>query len=138
MKKSKLLQKTINKLVDVSFKDGRMVENQVTKAIKTLKSLPKYEAIQALSEYLRGIKRKMREHTMYIETTIPLPQNTLKKMKKIIEKKTKITKVVTSVNAEILGGFKLRIGDEIWDESILGKVNQVKEAIIGGRSNQPD
>lgn len=142
MKKSKLVQKTITKLAEVSFKDGKMVENQVIKAIKVLKSLPKYEAIQALSEYLKSIKRMMRQYTMYIETVIPLSYAQIIKAKKIVEKKhltagrkVIITKVVTAVNPQILGGFKLRVGDEIYDESILGKINQVKEVIAGGRSN---
>lgn len=135
MKKSRLLQKTITKLVEVSFKDGKMIENQVIKAVKVLKSLPKYEAIQALSEYLKGIKRKERQYTMYIETVIPLSSAQISKAKKIVEKKHKITKVVTALNPEILGGFKLKVGDEIWDESLLGKINQVKEVIASGRSD---
>lgn len=135
MKRNKLLHKTISKLVKVSFKDGRIIESQVTKSIKVLKTLPKYQAIEALSEYLKGLKRRMRQHTVYIETVIPLSSTQLKKIKKMVEKKVKITKVVTNINSEILGGFKLRVGDEIWDESILSKINQVKEAISGGRSN---
>lgn len=122
-------------LVDASFKDGKILESQIVKSIKVLKSLPKYEAIQALGEYLKGLKREERAHTMYIETIIPLSPAHLKKIKKIIEKKVKVTKVITSINPEILGGFKLRIGDEIWDESVLNKLNQVKEAIVHGRSN---
>lgn len=125
------LQKTVSKLVDLSFKDGKMVEAQVSKSIKVLKSLPRSEAIQALSEYLKNLKRREREHTMYIETIMPLSPAQIKKMKKIVEKKVKITKVLVNINKEILGGFKLRIGDEIWDESISGKINQVKEAISG-------
>ncbi len=142
MKKSKQLQKIITKLVEVSFKDGKIVENQVGKAIKILKSQPQYEAILALSEYIRALKREERKYTMYIEAAIPLSNAQLQKMKKIVDKRNrpagkqaKITKVVTSINPDILGGFKLRIGDEIWDETILGKINQVKEAIISGRSN---
>ena len=135
MKKSKQLQKAVTKLVEVSFKDGKIVESQITKAIKVLKSLPNYQVIEALSQYLRLLKREERKYTMYVEAAIPLSSAQLQKMKKIVEKKTKITKVVTSLNPDILGGFKLRIGDEIWDETILGKINQVKEAIISGRSN---
>lgn len=143
MKKSKLLQKTITKLVEASFKEGKIIENQVTRSIKTLKSLPRSEAIWALSEYLKLLKRKERQHTMYIETVIPLSPNQIKNAKKIVEKKVhgstdKITKVLVSVNPEILGGFKLRVGDEIWDESLLGKLNQIKEAIASGGSNQPN
>lgn len=135
MKKSKQLQNLVSKLVEMSFKDGKIVESQVSKSIKFLKTLPNYQAIETLTEYLKQLKRLQRQHTMYIETVIPLNSTQLNKIKKIVEKKVKITKVVTNINSEILGGFKLQVGDEIWDETILNKINQVKEAIIHGRSN---
>ena len=131
MKKSKQLQKQVRLLVEVSFKDGKIIESQVVKSIKALKSLSRNEAIEGLSEYLKGLKRKEREHTMYIETTIPLSPIQLKKARKIVEKRVKITKVITKVNPEILGGFKLRVGDEVWDETTLNKITQLKEAIRG-------
>ncbi len=127
----KQLQKTVRKLVDLSFKEDRMSEVSVTRSIKILKSLPGSEAIQALSEYLKALRRREREHTMYVETVIPLSPTQIKRMRKIVEKKVRITKVLVNINPEILGGFKLRIGDEIWDESILGKIMQVKEVING-------
>lgn len=135
MKQSKLLQKTITKLIEASFKDGRILETQVAKSIKLLKSLPKYQAIWTLQEYLKQLKSKERQHTMYIETVIPLTDWQIKKAKKIVEKRAKITKVKLLVNPQILGGFKLKVGDNIWDESILGKLNQLKEEIIHGRFN---
>ena len=131
----KQLKKIVEKLAEESFSDDRMIEGKVIKAIKLLKALGKSEAILALSEYLIGLKRLERKHTMYIETAILLSTAQIKKAKKIVEKKIKITKVKTIVNPELLGGFKLRVGDEIWDESILGKINQVKEAIVHGGSN---
>lgn len=126
----KQLQKTINKLVDVSFKDDELVESQVVKAIKALKSLPTAPAINALTEYLKQLKFNQRQHTLYLETVVPLSFVQVNKIKQLIDKE--ITKVVTQINPEILGGFKLRLGDEVWDGSILGKLNQVKEAIISG------
>lgn len=125
------LQKIVKKLADLSFKEGRILELQVTRSIKALKSLPRSQAIASLGEYLKSIRRMERQFTMYIETAIPLPEMTVKKMRKIVEKKNKITKVITNINPEILGGFKLKVGDEVWDESILGKIKQVKEAIRG-------
>ncbi len=131
----KQMQKIVKKLADASFSGGRIIESQVIRSIKVLKSLPQYEAISALGEYLNSIKRIERQFTMVVETSIPLAVVTVNKMRKIVEKKNKITKVLVNINPEILGGFKLKIGDEIWDESILGKINQVKEVISSGRSN---
>lgn len=127
----KQLQKKVSQLVDISFKDGRMFETQVTRSIKVLKTLPRPQAIEALSEYLRELRRKERQHTLYIETTIPLSSDQINKIKSVVEEKVAITKVLVSINTDILGGFKLRVGDEIWDESVAGKIQQIKEAISG-------
>lgn len=129
--RKKYLGKVVNKLAQFSFRNGSLVESQVIKTIKLLKLQPASEAIQALSEYLKQLKRKEREHTMYIEAVISLSPIQIKKVKKIVEKKVKITKVLTNINPQILGGFRLRVGDEIWDESILAKISQVQEAIRG-------
>ena len=113
-----------------------MIESQVARSIRILKSLPSHKAIQSLSEFLKALKRKEREHTLYIETVIPLSPIQIRKTQKIVEKKVKITRVLIKINPEILGGIKLRVGDEILDESVLGKINQVKEVIAYGRSGQ--
>lgn len=136
MKKNKELQKAVEQLLEASFRDGKMLENQVAKSIRILKSLPRSQAIMALSEYLKNLKRKEGEHTMYIETTIPLSPAQLKKARKTVEKRAKITKVLVNINPEILGGFRIRVGDEIWDETVSGKIQKVKEALANGRSNQ--
>ena len=131
MKNSKQLQKFIKKLVELSFKDGKLIESSVIKAIGILKSLPRENSIWALNEYLKQIKRKEREHTMYLETTIPMPFAQIQKVKKIVERRVQINKVITNVRPEILGGFRLRVGDEVWDETLLSKIHQVKEVISG-------
>ena len=126
----KNLKKIIKKLVEVSFRDGKIVEFQVIKSIKILKSLPKAQVIDALTAYLRQLKLRQRQYTLYLETVIPVSSAQIEKIKKIAEKK--ITKVVTRINPEILGGFKLKLGDDVWDGSVNGKLSQVKEAIANG------
>lgn len=128
----KNLKKIIHKLIEISFKKDRVVESQVIKSIKVLKSLPRSQAIEAITEYLKQLKLNIRQHTLYLETVVPLSSTQINKIKKIVEKKTRITKIISQINPEILGGFKLKVGDEVWDESILGKVTQVKEAITNG------
>lgn len=133
MKKDRQLLKLIKDLGQICFKDGKMVEKQVIMAIKVLKKLPESKAIFAMSEFLKILKRKEREHTLYIETAVPLIPAQVQKMKKIVDKKVKITKVLVRVSQDMLGGFKLRIGDEIWDESVSGKIALIKEVIRKGR-----
>lgn len=131
MKQDKKLQKQVEGLIEDSFKDGKIIESRVAKSIKILKTLSGPKAIWALTQYLKSLKRLERAHTMYLETTIPLSLTQIQKMKKLLKKKTQITKVVTNINPEILGGFNLRVGDGVWDETILTKIHQVKEVISG-------
>ncbi len=136
--KDKNVKKIIQGLARASFKDGKIVESQVVKSIKALKSLPTGQAIDALTQYLRELKFNQRRHTLYLETVISISPTQINKIKKLVEEKMKITKIVTQINPGILGGFKLTVGDEVWDESILAKVDQVKEAIVSGRLNSTD
>lgn len=131
MKKDKYLLKMVRILARDSFSDSKLVEAKVTRAIKTLRILPRSKAIFAMTEFLTQLKRKEREHTLYIESTTPLSSSQINKVKKFVEKKSKITKVLVNINPEILGGFKLKVGDEIWDETVAGKIRQIKEAIRG-------
>lgn len=127
------LKKIIEKLVNESFLDGKIVELKLTQSIKALKALPRAKAIFALSLYLKGLKRKERQHTMVIETAFSLSPIQVSKCKKIVDRKFKITKVIAKIDPEILGGFRLKIGDEVWDQSMLGKINGIKEVIAYGR-----
>lgn len=129
----KHFKKLINNLVDLSFKNGVMIERQVIRAIKILRFLPKYQAIETMSEYVKQLKSLERKHTMYIESIIPLNKIQVQRIKKNVEKKVRVTKIVTEINPAILGGFILRVGDEVWDASVLAHLNQVKEVISHGR-----
>lgn len=131
----KQLQKIVQKLADESFRDGKLVEPQVAKSIKILKSLSKTQSIQALSDYLKNIRREERKHTLYIETATDLSSVQVKKVRKLVERKVRIIKTLINVNPEIIGGFKIKIGDEVWDETVAGKINQLKE-VISGRSSR--
>lgn len=135
MTNKKHLLKIVEGMVEESFSDGKMIENKIAKSIKILKVLSPADAIFAMSEYLKGLKREERAHTMYLETSFAPSPSQVSKARKIIGKQILITKVKISINPEILGGFKLKVGDEVWDETVLSKINQVKEVISHGRSN---
>ena len=130
--KKKLLQNLSRKLANSSFKEGKMVPEKMTRSVKVLKSLPNYQALYALSEYLAEVKAIEKKHTMYVETVVSLPPRLLRRAKKAFRTKIKITKVLASINPNLLGGVKIKAGDEIWDGSILGKIDQLKEAIVNG------
>lgn len=129
MKQDKQLKKIILNSVQDSFSFGKLLESQVVKNIKLYKSLPTSKAISALTEYLKGIKRKLRKHTLVVETTCPLSLKQVERIKRIVAKKYQITKLESKINQDILGGVKFRVGDDIYDESIQSRVTQLREVL---------
>lgn len=132
MKKNKQLQKLIQELLDLSFSDGRVIDSKVVKSLKLLKSLPGSQSIFALTEYLKGLRRLQKRYTLYIESPIKLSKGQVYKIKKTVEKKSKVTKVVVDMSPELIAGIRFRIGDQIWEDSILSRIQEVKEVITGG------
>lgn len=131
MKKIKQLQKLAKQLVDISFSNGKMIDSKVVKSLKLLKSLPRSESIPVLTEYLKGLRRLQKQYTLYIESPIKLSRKDISKIKKSVAKRVKITNMAVNINPDLIAGIRLKIGDEIWEDSVMDRIRQVKEAIIG-------
>lgn len=127
MKRQKRLERLVDKAILASFSENRLIGSQVVKFVAGFKKLPLSEALYSLSYYLKGLKRELNKRTVLIETATPL---SLGEAQKIATKfGYKDTPVQTRINPEVLGGLRVIVGDHIYDYSIKGKVNQVKEAI---------
>ena len=83
----------------------------------------------AIQLYLKGLKRKIAENTLVVESAVKLSGNELKSVEKMLKREVYVTE--QQINPSLLGGLRLKIGDELLDFSIKSKINQVKERIQG-------
>ena len=127
--KNKKMQVEINKLVNQSFSGGKADEAFINRVTTSLKKLNLTEGIQTLNMYLKGLKRKIIENTLTVESAINLSPTELNSVKKMLNRE--VFAVEQKLNPSLLGGLRLRIGDEFIDFSLKSKINQVKERIIG-------
>ena len=127
--KSKKLQTEINKLVEQSFNGGKADENFIAKVIATLKKLSLAESLETLQLYLKGLKRKIEENTLVVESAVKLSGSELKSVEKMI--KREVIAVEQKLNPSLLGGLRIKIGDEFLDFSLRSKIQQVAERIKG-------
>jgi F-type H+-transporting ATPase subunit delta len=66
-----------------------------------------------------------------VVSAVPLPENLQQALKKKIESSLKKTVELTlTVDKEILGGLRLRIGDRIADASVSHRLEQLRELLI--------
>lgn len=132
MKKNKRLLLLAQKAVLASFEKDKLNEKKVRSFTKAFSALPRYQAILSLSEFLKGIKRELSKRTLLVEATIPLSKPEVLKIKKSFHSKFSILNSIFILNPSLLGGIKVKIGDNVFDGSIKEKINEVKEIIVRG------
>lgn len=130
MKKSKNLKKLVEQCCRYCCPDGRVDEKKVIGVIKNLKSLPRSQAIFAISEFLKALKKQKGETTLLVESSIPLPKSQLDTIVKKLKGDFVISEVKNIINPDLLVGFRVRIGDTVTDYSLQNRIMQLKEAII--------
>ncbi len=127
--KNKRTEIEMNKLVERSFVKGRADEEFIAKVIASLKKLNIAESLETLSLYQKGLKRKIAENTLVVESAVVLSQSELNSIQKML--KREVFAIEQKLNTSLLGGLRIRIGDEFLDFSLKSKINQVKERIKG-------
>lgn len=129
MKNKRKLKKLAAKYVEYSYLDGKTDERKVVKIMEELKSLPRSQAIYIISKFLKGVRKRTSQNTLLIESAVPLPKTQVEKIVKGLKKEFIITKIKNILNPDLLGGFRLTIGDKVYDHSFKGKISQLGEAL---------
>lgn len=130
MKQKKFWQKIIVAALNKSFKDGKLQTVEVKKYFKLFSKLPRILAIYALGEYLKGLKRVERKHTLLIESATSLSALEVKQVANLF-KQEKIVDIKIQIDSSLIGGIKVKFGDLVFDDSIKVHLNQIKGVING-------
>lgn len=130
MKKSKDLKKLVEKCCKFCCPDGKIDEKKVVGVIKNLKELPRTQAIFAISEFVKALKKQKGETTLLVESSFPLQKKQLDTIARKLKGDFLISEVKNVINPALLAGFRLRIGDTVTDYSMQNKIMQLKEAIV--------
>jgi F0F1-type ATP synthase delta subunit len=129
MKKNRQLSNLINQAVLSSFESEQLNENKVLSFIKTFKSLPKSDAIFAMGEYYKGIKRELGKTTLEIESATPLSSIQVNELVAALKSDYKINSVKSTVNPDLIGGVRVKIADTVFDDSLVNRIDQLRDRI---------
>lgn len=129
MKDKGRLKKIAAKSAKISFPQGKIKEDNVVSVVKNLKTLPRSQAIYAISKFIKGLKNKSREGNAVIESATPLSSVQINSIMSKLNNNFSVTGVENKINPELLGGIRVRIGDSVLDYSLKNKISQVGEVI---------
>ncbi|MBI2595824.1 F0F1 ATP synthase subunit delta [Candidatus Daviesbacteria bacterium] len=129
MTKNANLKNLIIKLARESFVNDKLSAQKVRMFLDLLKKQPKGEAVESLNLYMKLIKNELDKHRLIVEVPYPLSKHQLNGITKLISMNQKIFETEIVINTELLGGFRLKIGDEVFEDTFANRIEQVRNVI---------
>lgn len=126
MKKNKKLDKIIAKAVESSIKNGSIDQTKAAQYMKNFKTLSLEESLYALKMFQKGLQNFINKHTLVISAPVDLPKETLNKITKSLYTLNAIRYTQFNLDSSLLAGFKFKIGDEVFDNSLRSTLESLK------------
>ena len=118
-------------LILLSLNDeGKVDQQRVEEVISELRKEGVSKSLPILQHYLNLMKRKINSYQGILETSTN-ESSTLSKI--FSEKLPKIMgnriDLVQEINELLIAGFKLRIGDDVYEDSLSSRISRLKKSL---------
>jgi F0F1-type ATP synthase delta subunit len=127
MKKNRKLDKIISQAVSASIKGSTIDASKVASFSKSFKSLNLTDAVYALTQYKKGLENFINKHTVTISAPVELPKELINKITSSLNSEFKIHNSQFNLDSSLLAGFKFKIGDEVFDNSLRANLEALKK-----------
>lgn len=130
MTRDKKILRFAKNLVELSREDGVVTEARVGDVLNGLKPAKIRHKLILLKTYLYFIRRAVGEQTAVVATPGALGPDALAAIEANFSKvyNRPIT-AVTTPDASLIAGVRIRIGDDVYDASIAGRLKRLAENV---------
>jgi|TARA_B100000927_G_scaffold108182_1_gene87468 F-type H+-transporting ATPase subunit delta len=128
MKSGKEATRVAKKLFSVSGVDGKLDLEIVEKVVKKLIADKPRGYLQVISAYWRLVTLNESSNRAVIESAIELDSAT--KNAVLTDLKKKYGDQIAAefnLNADLIGGMKIRVGSDVWDGSVKNRIERLSE-----------
>tara|TARA_R110002096_G_scaffold393627_4_gene588662 strand:- start:3457 stop:3852 length:396 start_codon:yes stop_codon:yes gene_type:complete len=128
MKSGKEAKRVAKKLFAASFVDGRLDLETVQKIVRKLIEAKPRGYIQAINSLWRFVRLEQENNRAVIESAIELDAVTKDQVVSDLKKKygDQIAPEF-ALNADLIGGMKIRVGSDVWDGSVKNRLERLAE-----------
>jgi F-type H+-transporting ATPase subunit delta len=130
MKSSKESRKISRHLLRLSFTDGKLDEEKVSHMVQSILSEKPRHQLDILKDYQRLLRLEVEKRHAVIESATPLNGSMGDQI--VANLKSRYGDDLTTefrTNPELLGGLRIKIGDDVWDGSVRSRLSQLQEQI---------
>jgi F-type H+-transporting ATPase subunit delta len=109
--------------------DGSVDEPKVREAVQHIVDHKPRNYLGILTYLYRLIELAVDENTVRIESAAPLPDRGESVFAELEQRYGKAARTVYEENPSLLGGLRIRRGNNIWDGSVSGRLSRLQQAL---------
>ena len=130
MKLSKEARKLSRQLFKASFTDGKLDGVKVRTQVQSIAASKPRRYLDLLKNYHRLLRLETEKHHAVVESAAELNYETRAKIEQSLKiKQGQDLTVDFKTNPELIGGLRVQIGNDVWNGSVQGRLQRLKEEL---------
>jgi len=127
MKINKEVRQLSRALLRSSFTDGQLDNGRIASQVKMLIEKKPRNYMATLDAYKRLLRLEIEKRSTLIETATELAPESARQIVDDLKRKygNDISAQFT-INPELLGGMRIRVGDDVWDSSVRNRLQRLE------------
>jgi F-type H+-transporting ATPase subunit delta len=130
MKSTKEARKVSRQMFRHSFTSGKLDEEKISNMVQTVLATKPRRYVDVLKDYQRLLHLEVEKRHAVIESATPLNRSLGDRI--VANLKVRYGEDLTTefrTNPELLGGLRIKIGDDVWDGSVRNRLSQLQEQL---------
>ena len=130
MSPSKKINRLAKRLIVLASVDGELDETSLWQAISRLKERGFKQLLPLLKVLRIKVERAVARQTLEVTSSNPLSEGALAALEKEFnEKYQRRLRLKTVIDPSMIGGLQVRIGDDVYDASLMAQLNRLANEV---------
>jgi F-type H+-transporting ATPase subunit delta len=123
----KIAQLLLDQSLDSS---GKVDQQKVVQTLSSLREEPPLQHLEVLKAFLQLVNRRIASYKGVLEFNGGDGQKLAKNLCTVESDHHSNSELDTSENKSLIAGLRLRIGDDVYEDSIANRINNLRKALI--------
>ncbi|MBL6920258.1 MAG: F0F1 ATP synthase subunit delta [Puniceicoccaceae bacterium] len=130
MKRDQKITKLAKKLVELSKDNGVVTESKVGEVLGGFQQVQHRHHLAVLKTFLNYLRREVALQTAVVSTPTGLSDDALRAIEVQFSKLyNRPVSAVTQQNTSLIAGVRVRLGDDVYDASVAGRLQRLAESV---------
>lgn len=130
MKRDQKITKLAKKLLELSKDNGVVTESKVGEVLTGFQQVQHRHHLAILKAFLNYLRREVALQTAVVSTPTGLSYDALNAIEVQFSKLyNRPVNVVTQPDTSLIAGVRVRVGDDVYDASVAGRLQRLAESV---------